>query len=163
MFLRVKSGRRVGLTTLPPSVRRMSENVGALTSRNPKGLHGLYKDNLKKMSLIITFKVHKILLKSHFLFTCCNVFRPQKAIIRQIINWSKSLHCTGSHVTIFTCRHYSRRYSCTFLLWRSYCVPLCVVYVGRACAPFISISQPLPDDSLVRQKYVATNKQETWF
>jgi hypothetical protein len=23
----------------------MSENVGALTSRNPKGLHGLYRDN----------------------------------------------------------------------------------------------------------------------
>jgi hypothetical protein len=41
----VKSGRRVGLTTLPPSVSRMSENVGASTSRNPKGLHGLYGDN----------------------------------------------------------------------------------------------------------------------
>jgi hypothetical protein len=24
---------------------RMSENVGASTSRNPKGLHGLYGDN----------------------------------------------------------------------------------------------------------------------
>jgi hypothetical protein len=24
----------------------MSENVGASTSRNPKGLHGLYRDNL---------------------------------------------------------------------------------------------------------------------
>jgi hypothetical protein len=43
--LGVKSGRRVGLTTLPPSVCRMSENVGASTSRNPKGLHGLYRDN----------------------------------------------------------------------------------------------------------------------
>jgi hypothetical protein len=41
----VKSGRRVGLTTLPPSVSRMSENVWASTSRNPKGLHGLYRDN----------------------------------------------------------------------------------------------------------------------
>jgi hypothetical protein len=37
----VKSGRRVGLTTLPPSMNRMSENMGASTSRNPKGLHGL--------------------------------------------------------------------------------------------------------------------------
>jgi hypothetical protein len=37
----VKSGRRIGLTTLPPSMSRMSENVGASTSRNPKGLHGL--------------------------------------------------------------------------------------------------------------------------
>jgi hypothetical protein len=41
----VKSGRRVGLITLPPSVSRMSEKVGASTSRNPKGLHGLYRDN----------------------------------------------------------------------------------------------------------------------
>jgi hypothetical protein len=40
-----KSGRLVGLTTLPPSVSRMSENVGASTSRNPKDLHGLYRDN----------------------------------------------------------------------------------------------------------------------
>jgi hypothetical protein len=41
----VKSGRYVGLTTLPPSMSRMSENVGASTSRNPKGLHGRYKEN----------------------------------------------------------------------------------------------------------------------
>jgi hypothetical protein len=33
------------LTVLPPSVSQMSENVGASTSRNPKGLHGLYRDN----------------------------------------------------------------------------------------------------------------------
>jgi hypothetical protein len=31
-----KSGRRIGLTTLQPSVSRMSENVGTSTSRNPK-------------------------------------------------------------------------------------------------------------------------------
>jgi hypothetical protein len=41
----VKSGRRVGLTTLPPSVSRMSEIVGASTSRKPKGLHGLHGNN----------------------------------------------------------------------------------------------------------------------
>jgi hypothetical protein len=29
----------------PPSVNRMSENVRASTSRNPKALHGLYRDN----------------------------------------------------------------------------------------------------------------------
>jgi hypothetical protein len=46
IFLGVKNGRRVGLTTLSPSVSRMSENVGASTSRNPKGLYGLYRDNL---------------------------------------------------------------------------------------------------------------------
>jgi hypothetical protein len=33
-----KGGRRVGLTTLPPSVSRMSEKVGASTSDSPKGL-----------------------------------------------------------------------------------------------------------------------------
>jgi hypothetical protein len=36
---------------LPPSVKRMSENVGASTSRNPKGLHGLYKDNFYLLTL----------------------------------------------------------------------------------------------------------------
>jgi hypothetical protein len=41
----VKGGRRVGLTTLPPTVSRLSENVGASTSRNPKGLHGLHRDS----------------------------------------------------------------------------------------------------------------------
>jgi hypothetical protein len=45
IFMGVKSGRRVGLTTLPPSMSRISENMGASTSRNPKGLHGLYRDN----------------------------------------------------------------------------------------------------------------------
>jgi hypothetical protein len=42
-FRGVKSGRRVGLTTLPPTMSRISENVGASTSRNPKGFHGLYR------------------------------------------------------------------------------------------------------------------------
>jgi hypothetical protein len=37
-----KGRRRVGLTTLPPSVSRMSENVGASTSHSPKGLRGMY-------------------------------------------------------------------------------------------------------------------------
>jgi hypothetical protein len=42
----IKSGWRVWLTVLPPSMSRMSENVGASTSHNPKGLHGLYRDKL---------------------------------------------------------------------------------------------------------------------
>jgi hypothetical protein len=44
-FPDVKGGRRVGLTTLPPSLNRMSENVGASNSHSPKGLHALYKDS----------------------------------------------------------------------------------------------------------------------
>jgi hypothetical protein len=39
----VKGGRRVGLTNLPPSVSRMSGNMGASTSHNHMGLHGLYR------------------------------------------------------------------------------------------------------------------------
>jgi hypothetical protein len=44
-FPGLKSRRCVRLTTLPPSVSRMSENMGASTSHNPKGLHDLYRDN----------------------------------------------------------------------------------------------------------------------
>jgi hypothetical protein len=45
IFLGVKGGRRVRLTS-PPSVSRMSrENVGASTSHNPMGLHGLLQGN----------------------------------------------------------------------------------------------------------------------
>jgi hypothetical protein len=41
----LKAAGLEGLTTLPPSMSRMSGNVGASTSRNPKGLHGLYREN----------------------------------------------------------------------------------------------------------------------
>jgi hypothetical protein len=40
-------GQRVSLTTLPPSLSRLSrENVGASTSHNPMGLHGLLQRQL---------------------------------------------------------------------------------------------------------------------
>jgi hypothetical protein len=43
----IKGGRRVRLTTLPPSVSRLSrENVGASTSHNPMDLHGLLQGQL---------------------------------------------------------------------------------------------------------------------
>jgi hypothetical protein len=35
------------------------------------------------MSLIVTFKIHKNVIKITFLFNCCNMFRSYKAIIRQ--------------------------------------------------------------------------------
>jgi hypothetical protein len=57
IFLRVKSGRSVGLTALPPSMSRVSENVEDSTSRNPKCLHGLYRDNF---TLIIRHKIFHI-------------------------------------------------------------------------------------------------------
>jgi hypothetical protein len=41
----IKTEGRVGLTILPLSMNRKSENVGASNSCNPKGLHGLYRDN----------------------------------------------------------------------------------------------------------------------
>jgi hypothetical protein len=59
----VKSGRRVGLTTLPPSVSRMSENVGASTSRNPTGLRTLYRDNITFYVFIIRLKPTKIIFR----------------------------------------------------------------------------------------------------
>jgi hypothetical protein len=38
----VKGSQRIGLTTLLPSVNRLSrQNVGASTSHNPMGLHDL--------------------------------------------------------------------------------------------------------------------------
>jgi hypothetical protein len=42
-----KGGRRVRLTNLPPSVSRLfRQNVGASTSHNPMGLHGLLQGEL---------------------------------------------------------------------------------------------------------------------
>jgi hypothetical protein len=41
IFLGVKGGRLVGLMISPPSVSHCLENVGASTSHNPMGLHGL--------------------------------------------------------------------------------------------------------------------------
>jgi hypothetical protein len=45
-FLGVKCGGCIGLTNLPPSVSRLSNNVGSLTSHNPIGLQGLLRGYL---------------------------------------------------------------------------------------------------------------------
>jgi hypothetical protein len=46
-----KCGRRVGLTTPPPSMSRLSrENVGASTSHNPMSLHGLLRVSFSFLS-----------------------------------------------------------------------------------------------------------------
>jgi hypothetical protein len=57
------------LTTLPPSLSRMPENVGASTSRNLKGLHGLYRDNF---TFCLTYdKVQRFVkVRMKLLFSC---------------------------------------------------------------------------------------------
>jgi hypothetical protein len=42
----------------------MSENVGASTSRNPKGLHGLYRDNFTFYLIMIFWHVDPLLGKN---------------------------------------------------------------------------------------------------
>jgi hypothetical protein len=44
-FSGCKIRQRAGLTTLQPYMIRMSENMEASSSRTPKGLHDLYRDN----------------------------------------------------------------------------------------------------------------------
>jgi hypothetical protein len=71
--LPVKGGRRVGLTTLPPSVSRMSENVGGSTSRNPKGLHGLYRDNFTLPYLTLPYLTFAILAPNTVTLPSCKI------------------------------------------------------------------------------------------
>jgi hypothetical protein len=47
---KVKSGRRVRLTTLPPSVSRLYRKCGASTSHSPMGLQGLLQGQLYLLS-----------------------------------------------------------------------------------------------------------------
>jgi hypothetical protein len=63
----VKSGWRVGLIILPPSISQMSEIVGASTSHNPKGLQGLYRDNFTYMTRVTDWHVANdiFLLRGH--------------------------------------------------------------------------------------------------
>jgi hypothetical protein len=52
-----------------------------------------------KMSFTVTFKIHKMSLK-HILFNCWNMFRPYKAILRQLlIDWNR--HTASSHMSVF--------------------------------------------------------------
>jgi hypothetical protein len=53
---KVKGGRRVRLIILPPSVSRLPrESVGASTSHNPMGLHGLLQ---RELYLFFLLSIH---------------------------------------------------------------------------------------------------------
>jgi hypothetical protein len=60
-----KGGRRGWLATLPPSVSRMSENVGPSTTHGPKGLNGLYRDSVAFTTLIKKFPDESWDVRSH--------------------------------------------------------------------------------------------------
>jgi hypothetical protein len=92
IFLRVKSGRRVGLATLPAPMSQMSENVGASTSRNPKGLHSLHKD---KFTLTFTLYILHSLSKICHCPTQWKITNSEFAIIQATCfcaSWPQS-HC----------------------------------------------------------------------
>jgi hypothetical protein len=55
MSTRNLPGGKKRLTTLPPHVCRMSENVGASTCRIPKGLHGLYRYNFTFYLMLVKY------------------------------------------------------------------------------------------------------------
>jgi hypothetical protein len=62
----VKGGRRVRLTTSPPSVSRLCrENVGASTSNNPMGLHGLLQGYLYLTLQNVTTNNYDSLIELH--------------------------------------------------------------------------------------------------
>jgi hypothetical protein len=85
-------------------------------------------------------KIHKMSLKSHF-FKCRNMFRPYKAILRQLlIDWNH--HTASAHTSIYlhaiAAHHYLRMYVHTSFMLFSYCgvytvLLLCVVYLSWAC------------------------------
>jgi hypothetical protein len=76
IFLALNGGRRARLTTSPPSVSRLPrENVGASTSHNPMGLHGLLQGYL-----------YSVILKTPAFHNCYSVTAPT---VRQNLVLSK--------------------------------------------------------------------------
>jgi hypothetical protein len=87
--------------------------------------------------IIITFNIHKISLKSHFLFNCCNMFRPNEAIIRQLI-------LDRNHHTAWTPRQYIYVLSSCVVIIQE-CTPAlhsCYFLVAASMLCFIARSLP---------------------
>jgi hypothetical protein len=87
----------VRLTTLPPSVRRLSENAGASTSRNPKGLHGLYRDKFTFFLCIMPNYGIKVKRASKQFSTLCRDMLMQCFVIE--IHCNTKILFDGNEVT----------------------------------------------------------------
>jgi hypothetical protein len=79
----VKGGRRVRQTTSSPSVGRLSrENMGASTSHNPMGLHGMLRDTFTfyLWNMCINFPLLTVQEDNVFtlqIYWWCNLRKPQ--------------------------------------------------------------------------------------
>jgi hypothetical protein len=84
----VKGGRRVSLTTPPPSLSRLSrKNMGSSTSHNPMGLHGLLQ-----WQLYFIFRSTKWFLSSMRLDEYC---LPMCLSFFSLASSSPSVHFTS--------------------------------------------------------------------
>jgi ferredoxin-thioredoxin reductase catalytic subunit len=52
----------------------MSENVGASTCRNPKGLHGLYRDKKKKKKKELCYCMPHSCDIALYIYFLCNIY-----------------------------------------------------------------------------------------
>jgi hypothetical protein len=98
IFLGVKGGRRIRLTTWPPSVSWLSrENVGASTSHNPVGRHGLSEGELY-FCFIFFFL--------YFLQPLFNSFLSGPNILLSTLSLYPSPNAWGSFMPTQNCRLY---------------------------------------------------------
>jgi hypothetical protein len=86
----VKGGRRVRLTTVPSSVNLFSrENLGASTSHNPMGLHGLLQWSLYLFQVIL----HYFMMRMVSVGMGLNWFRFHSFLILQVTSLLPTSRC----------------------------------------------------------------------